>query len=137
MSDARRSDREVLGLRRAGGAGSACGTTGIPPGGVSARDCSSICTRSTACAWPGGARRSAYAARACRRRRSAGWSRRTCARRSMDGTSVIFSPAAATRQLSTVSISKPSPQSIPSAAAAARPMSGRSSTGRRSAQNAL
>ena len=55
--------------------------------------------------------------------------------RSTEGTSVIFIPAAATRQFSTVSISKPSPQSMQACAGVL--ISGRSKTGRMSTQNAL
>ena len=56
---------------------------------------------------------------------------------STEGTSVIATPAAAKRQLMTVSISKPSPHIILPLAGAGALWSGRSSSGIRSAQNAL
>ena len=56
---------------------------------------------------------------------------------STEGTSVIRTPAAAKRQLMTVSISKPSPHTILPSVGAGPSWSGRSSSGIRSAQNAL
>jgi hypothetical protein len=109
---------------------------GKPPGGVRAREDSSSWTRSWRCCWA--RRRSAARVRSTRvpsaQVRRLDWPK--IRSRSIEGTSVILSPAAATRQFSTVSISKPSPQSMPSEGAV-RLGSGRSRVGRMSIQKAL